>query len=382
MAGRKTFELKENGMTEIARRKFLKGVGVAGLGPTATAVAAPAIAQSMPEVKWRMPASWPKSLDTLYGGAEHISKRVAALTDNKFQIQVFAAGEIVPALQVLDAVQNGTVEAGHTALYYYFGKDDTFVFASAMPFGMNTRMQNAWLLHGGGQDVLNEFFKGYNVHFIPCGNTNCQMGGWFRKPITKMEDLKGLKFRLGGFAGKIMQKVGVVPQQIAGGDIYPALEKGTIDGAEWVGPYDDEKLGFVKVAKFYHYPGWWEPNSTTGFIANTDKFNQLPAPYKEALTSAVLEANNWVSAKYDAVNTAALKRLASQGAVLQPFSPEVMDGCYKAANELYAELNKSNPAFKKVYDSYKGFMDDSYLWHQVADYTMESYMIRYRNQKT
>ena len=368
-------------MTKIARRKFLKGV--AGLGAASAAVAAPAIAQSSPEVKWRMTASWPKSLDTLYGGAEHISRRVAALTDNKFQIQVFAAGEIVPGLQVLDAVQNNTVESGHTALYYYFGKDDAFVFGSALPFGMNTRMQNAWLLHGGGQDLLNEvLLKPYNCHFIPTGNTNCQMGGWFRKPVTKIEDLKGLKFRIGGFAGKIMQRIGVVPQQIAGGDIYPALEKGTIDGAEWVGPYDDEKLGFHKVAKFYHYPGWWEPTSTTGFIANVEKFKSLPPAYREALTSAVLESNNWVSAKYDSVNATALKRLAAQGAVLQPFSQEVMDTCYKAANELYAELNQKNPAFKKLYDSYKAFQDDAYLWHQVADYTMEAYMIRYRNQKT
>jgi TRAP-type mannitol/chloroaromatic compound transport system substrate-binding protein len=369
-------------MAKVARRKFLKGMGVAGLGVASASVAAPAIAQSMPEIKWRMPASWPKSLDTLYGGAEHIAQRVAALTDNKFQIQVFAAGEIVPGLQVLDAVQSGTVECGHTALYYYFGKDDSFVFGSALPFGMNTRMQNAWLLHGGGQDLLNELLKGYNSHFIPAGNTNCQMGGWFRSKITKVDDLKGLKFRLGGFAGKIVQRLGVVPQQIAGGDIYPALEKGTIDAAEWVGPYDDEKLGFVKVAKFYHYPGWWEPTSTTGFIANLDKFNSLPPLYKEALTSAVLESNNWVAGKYDAVNASALKRLAGQGAVLQPFSPEVMDACYKAANELYAEINQTNPMFKKLYDSYTAFQSDAYLWHQVADYTMEAYMIRYRNQKT
>src|SRR5205085_2509514 len=161
---------------------------------------------------------------------------------------------------------------------------------------------------------MNYFGKKFNVHSLVGGNTGAQMGGWFRKEIKTVDDLNGLKYRIGGWAGKTLQKLGVVPQQIAGGDIYPALEKGTIDGAEWVGPYDDEKLGFVKVAKFYHYPGWWEPNSTTGFIANTDKFNQLPAPYKEALTSAVLEANNWVSAKYDAVNTSALKRLASQGA--------------------------------------------------------------------
>jgi len=355
-------------------------MGVAGLGAASASVAAPAIAQSMPEIKWRQTTSWPKSLDTLYGGAEHIAKRVAALTDNKFQIQTFAGGEIVPALQALDAVQNGTVECGHTALYYYFGKDDTFVFGSALPFGMNSRMQNSWLEHGGGVEALNDFLKGYNTYMI-APRPSTRSSGWFRKPITKMDDLKGLKFRLGGFAGKIMQKVGVVPQQIAGGDIYPALEKGTIDGAEWVGPYDDEKLGFYKVAKFYHYPGWWEPCSTNGFIVNIDKWNSLPQVYKDALTSAALEANFWVSTKYDAVNTAALKRLASQGAVLQPFSQEVMDGCYKAAQELYAELNKTNPAFKKVYDSYTAFMADGYLWHQIADYTMDAYMIRYRNQK-
>jgi TRAP-type mannitol/chloroaromatic compound transport system substrate-binding protein len=369
-------------MTTLSRRKFIKTAGAGGAGAAVTALAAPAIAQSMPEVKWRMATSWPKSLDTLYGGAEQIAARVAALTDRKFQIQTFAGGEIVPGLQVLDAVQAGNVECGHTALYYYFGKDDTFVFGTGLPFGPNTRMQNAWLIHGGGTDLLNEFLKSYNTHFIPAGNTNCQMGGWFRKPITKIEDLKGLKFRIGGFAGKIMAKLGVVPQQIAAGDIYPALEKGTIDGAEWVGPYDDEKLGFVKVAKFYHYPGWWESTSTTAFIANIDQFNNLPKLYKEALTTACLEAVQWVATKYDANNAAALKRLATQGATLTPFSPEVMDACYKASNELYAEIHQKNAAFKKIHDSLKAFMDDGYLWHQVADYTMDSYMIRYRNMKT
>jgi TRAP-type mannitol/chloroaromatic compound transport system substrate-binding protein len=369
-------------MAAVSRRKFLRTAAVGGAGVAGATLAAPAIAQSAPEIKWRQTTSWPKSLDTLYGGAEQIAARVAALTDNKFQIQTFAGGEIVPALQALDAVQNGTVECGHTALYYYFGKDDTFVFGSALPFGMNTRMQNAWLIHGGGQDLLNEFLKSYNCHFIPGGNTNCQMGGWFRKPITKVEDLKGLKFRLGGFAGKIVQRLGVVPQQIGGGDIYPALERGTIDGAEWVGPYDDEKLGFVKVAKFYHYPGWWESNSTTAFICNIEKWNALPKQYQEALTSACLETTNWVGTKYDARNAAALKRLAAQGATLQPFSTEVMDACYKAAHELYAEINKTNPAFKKLYDSYTAFMAEGYLWHQVADFTMDSYMIRYRTQKT
>jgi TRAP-type mannitol/chloroaromatic compound transport system substrate-binding protein len=367
-------------MTALTRRKFLKTTGAAGVGAGATALAVPAIAQSAPEIRWRCPASWPKSLDTLYGGADHFARRVAELTDNKFQIQVFAAGEIVPGLQVLDAVQNGTVEMGHTAPYYYFGKDPTFTFGTDLPFGMNSRMRGAWLYHGGGLDLLNEFHKRYNSFFIPAGNTNCQMGGWYRKEIKTPDDLRGLKFRLGGFAGLIMQKVGVVPQQIAGGDIYPALEKGTIDAAEWVGPYDDEKLGFVKVAKYYYYPGWWEIGSTVGNYVNLGKWNELPKSYQTAMEVAGSETTQWMMAKYDFQNPTALKKLVASGAVLRPFPPEVMEVCWKAANELYAELSAKNEAFKKVYDHFTAFRNDQYLWWQVAEYTMDSYMIHFRNK--
>jgi TRAP-type mannitol/chloroaromatic compound transport system substrate-binding protein len=369
-------------MAQLSRRKFIKTAGASGIGVATAAVAAPAIAQSMPEVKWRLTASWPKSLDTLYGNPEHLSKRVAELTDNKFQLQVFAAGEIVPGLQVLDAVQAGTVEAGHTALYYYFGKDVTNTFGTDLPFGMNSRMKNAWYFQGGGQALMDQYLREkYGVTGFVSGSTNCQMGGWFRKEINTLEDLKGLKFRVGGFAGLILQRLGVVPQQIAGGDIYPALEKGTIDAAEWVGPYDDEKLGFVKVAKYYYYPGWWEPGSTPHYIFNVQKWNELPKLYQNVLTSAAQESGMLMTAKYDASNPAALKRLAASGAVLKPFSPEVMEGCWKAATELYTELSAKNEWFKKFYDHFTAFRGDQYLWWQVADYTMDSYMIRFRNQK-
>ncbi len=236
----------------MRRRSLIAGGGVGLVG----AALAPAIAQSQPEIKWRLAASWPKSLDTIYGGAEYLAKRVAEMTDNKFQIRTFAGGEIVPALQVLDAVQNNTVEMGHTASYYYVGKDMTFGLDCTIPFGMNARQMNAWMTHGGGLELLRNFFKDYNVYNIPAGNTGTQMGGWYRKEIKTVDDLKGLKFRIGsGLAGAILTKLGVVPQTIPGGDIYPALEKGTIDAAEWVGPYDDEKLGFYKVAKYYYTPG-------------------------------------------------------------------------------------------------------------------------------
>src|SRR5476649_525981 len=267
----------------MKRRQFLQA---AGGGLAASAVAAPAIAQSSPEVKWRLTASWPKSLDTLYGGCEYFSKRVAEITDNKFQIQTFAAGEIVPGLQVLDAVQNGTVEMGNTALYYYWGKNPAFTFGTAVPFGLNTRQHISWLRWGGGQEMLNDLLKEYNTYSIPTGSTGAQMGGWFRKEIKSIEDFKGLKFRVGGFAGTIIAKVGGSPQQIAAGDIYPALEKGTIDAAEWVGPYDDEKLGFYKVAPHYYYPGWWEGGSMLFSFVNLDKWNGLPKNYQSAITVA------------------------------------------------------------------------------------------------
>src|SRR5467141_738512 len=320
----------------MKRREFLKAGGV---GLAASAVAAPAIAQSMPEVKWRYATSWPKSLDTLYGGCEFFSKRVAEVTDNRFQIQPFAGGELVPGLQVLDAVANGTVEMGNTALYYYWSKNPAFTFGTAVPFGLNTRQHISWLLFGGGQDMLNDLLKEYNCLGIPTGSTGAQMGGWFRKEIKSSEDLKGLKFRVGGFAGTIIAKVGGVPQQIAAGDIYPALEKGTIDAAEWVGPYDDEKLGFYKVAPNYYYPGWWEGGPMLLALVNLDKWNALPKYYQSVLEQAGHMANNWMMAKYDTVNPMALRRLLANGTKLHAFSPPIMDACFKAARELHNEVS-------------------------------------------
>jgi TRAP-type mannitol/chloroaromatic compound transport system substrate-binding protein len=320
-------------------------------------------------------ASWPKSLDTLYGGAELIGKRVAAATGGKFNIKVFAAGEIVGGLQVLDAVQNATVECGHTATYYYFGKDPTFAFSCAIPFGMNARQQNAWMYHGGGLELMREFFKEYNVIQFPAGNTGCQMGGWFRKPINKVADLKGLKMRIGGTGGLPLTKLGVVPQQIAGGDIYPALEKGTVDAAEWVGPYDDEKLGFAKVAKYYYYPGWWEGGPELDLLVNIKAWEALPPEYKAILEAACAEANVWMVSKYDALNPDALKRLLATGVKLQPFSNEIMAACYKAATEVYDEFATKNPKFKKVYDSWKKFRNDQDQWFAVAESRFDNFMI-------
>jgi TRAP-type mannitol/chloroaromatic compound transport system substrate-binding protein len=361
----------------MKRREFLK-VGAAGVA--ASALAAPAVAQSMPEVKWRLTASWPKSLDTLYGACETFAKHVAEATDNKFQVQPFAAGEIVPALQVLDAVQNGTVEIGHSAMYYYIGKDPTWALFCAVPFGLNGRQQNAWFYDGDGTKLMDDFGKKYNVYPLVGGNTGAQMGGWFRKEIKTVDDLKGLKFRIGGWAGKTLQKLGVVPQQIAGGDIYPALEKGTIDAAEWVGPYDDEKLGFYKVAPYYYYPGWWEGGTALHFLINQAKWNELPKNYQAIVIAAAGFANVEVTARYDARNPAALKRLIAAGTQLRAFPQPVMEACLKASNEVNAETAAANADYKKVLDSMQAFRNDEVLWWQVAEYTYDSFMIRTRTR--
>src|SRR6478735_7462492 len=345
-------------MTQVTRRKFIKTAGVGGMGAAAVSIAAPAIAQSAPEIKWRLAASWPKSLDTLYGGCEYFCKRIADITDNRFQIQPFAAGEIVPGLQVLDAVQSGTVEMGNTALYYYWGKDPALTFGTALPFGLNSRQMNSWLRFGGGNELLNDLLKNYNCVGFAAGNTGAQMGGWFRKELKTVDDLKGLKFRVGGFAGTILSRLGVVPQQLAGGDIYPALEKGTIDACEWVGPYDDEKLGFHKVAKNYYYPGWWEGGPELDLFVNIKAWEALPKDYQSILEGACYEANVDMVAKYDALNPAALKRLIANGVKLQPFPNDIMAACYKATTEVYDDMAAKNAKFKKIYEPWKAFRAD------------------------
>jgi TRAP-type mannitol/chloroaromatic compound transport system substrate-binding protein len=356
----------------MQRRSFIQKAAV---GATAgTILGAPAIVHAQPTIRWRLASSFARSLDTLFGISDVVARRVSSLTDGKFTITTHAGGELLPALQVLDAVQNGTIEIGHTAMYYYFGKDPTYAFGTAVPFGLNYRQFNAWWHHGGGDKVYNAFLAKAGVIGFLTGNTGEQTGGWYRKEINTVDDLKGLKFRVGGFAGTVLARLGVVPQQIAAGDIYSALEKGTIDAAEWVGPYDDEKLGFNKVAKFYYAQGWWEVGPALHTIVNQKSWESLPPAYQSALQAACYEGTVDLMARYDAWNIAALKRLLAGGVQLRAFNNDIMNACYKAAQEVYAETNAKNPEFKKVYDSYFGFQRDQIAWAQVIENRMAQFL--------
>ena len=355
------------------RRRFVTSAAFATVAFGA-ALPRPAIAQSPPAVQWRLASSFPKPLATLTGGVDYLCARVAALTDNRFQITPADPGDLAPPLAVLEAVQAGTVEMGFTSAAYHVGKDPAFAFAASLPFGLTSRQQMAWLRQGGGLDLVGELFKANGCLGMPAGNTGAQMGGWYRKEIRTPEDIKGLKIGLAGLGATVVARMGGVPQVVAAGDLAAALEKGTISAAAWTGPYDDEKLGLNKLAKVYHTPGWWAGNETLWAVVNLDKWRDLPATYKAALEAACADTSGWVQAKYDAENPPALRRLVSNGALLRPFPADVLQAAYKASGELISELAGRNKQFARIYDSWKAFRGESYLWLRTADARFETFV--------
>lgn len=350
----------------MQRRSFLKKAGMGAIAGTSV-IGAPAIAQENPEIKWRMVSSFPRSLPALYGTGEKFVKYVKEMSGGKFQIDSFPPGEIVPPLQVMDAVSNGTVQAGHSCGYYYFGKNPAFCFDTAVPFGLTARQMYAWMIEGNGMKLLRELFASVNIVNFMLGNTAAQMGGWYRKEIKTLEDLKGLKMRTSGINGELMSRLGVVPQQLAGSDVYPSLEKGTLDAVEFVGPFDDEKLGFVKVAPHYYYPGFWEAGPQVSLFTNKDAYEALPANYKAIIEAASRSATMDMMAVYDAENPQALRRLIASGAKLHEFSREIQEAAYNEAQKMYKDYCDKNSMFKKIYDDYMGFRDDLAPWFNVVE---------------
>ena len=344
-----------------------------------SALAAPAIVGAQPQLRWRMASSWPKALDTIHGAGDTVSKRVAAATGGKFEISVHGPGEIVPAFGVADAVQSGTVECAHTSSFFFFGKDPTFAMDGALPFGMTSRQQTSWMYEGGGLALLRDFFREYSIVNFPCGNTGTQMAGWFRKEIKTMADIKGLKFRSGGFGGVVWQRLGAVPQSIPGGEIYSALEKGTIDGAEFVGPYDDEKLGFHKIVKNYQYPSFVEPCGQITMYVNAKAWEALPKEYQQVFELACSHAHIEMQSKYDTRNPDALRRLVGSGVLMKPFPREIGTAAWKATNEIFAELSASNAKWKKIFDNFVKYRDDQILWSRFAEGSFENLMLAMRN---
>jgi TRAP-type mannitol/chloroaromatic compound transport system substrate-binding protein len=347
---------------------------ILGAAAAVPVLATPAIAQTQnPEIRWRLQSSFPKNLDILFFGAETISKRVAELTDNRFQIRAFSAGEIAPPLQVLDAVQNGTIECGQTALYYYIGKDPALSFFTSMPFGGNYRQQGAWMKRGGGNEMCAEMLKEFNCIGFLCGDTGTQMGGWFRNEVKSLADMQGLKFRIAGLGGRVFQRIGAVPTLVPASDIYPSLERGTIDAAEFVGPYDDEKLGFHRVAKYYYGPGFWEPCARGHLVIGQKAWDPLPDAYKSAIQVACIETELEMVARYDHQNPLALRRLVAAGAQLRAWPRDVMQASWKATHEMIEEMAAKDARFKRIWESYKPYRDDQFQWARIADNAYDNF---------
>lgn len=353
---------------------------VSPTAPSAAATNAPVtaptvIGQAQPSFDWQMATSWPVSLDTIFGSVQKMAERVATMTGGKFKITPRAAGELAPGTQVLDVVSQGAVPIGHTASYYYIGKSPALAFGTALPFGLTAQQQNAWLYDGGGLKMLQDLYqKKFGVIQFPAGNTGAQMGGWFRKEINSLADLQGLKMRIPGLGGQVMSKLGVTVQVLAGGEIFQALQTGAIDAAEWVGPYDDEKLGFYKVAKYYYYPGWWEPGPTVEIQVNLNEWNKLPPEYQQILQTAAAQTNVEMLSVYDARNQRAMQSLLGQGVELRSYGQEVMHAASKASDELFAEFSGKDADFKTIFAEWTKFRDEVRAWNKINEASFTNFV--------
>ncbi len=369
--------MEEEVKAVAGRRSFLKqaGIGIAaGAGiVSGIGVAAPFV-HAQPTIRWRLASSFPKSLDALFGPSELFARIIGEMSGGKFTVTAHQAGELLPAFGVVDGVQNGTVECCHTAPYYFFGKDETFAIGTAIPFGLNSRQMTAWMLEGNGMKLMREFYKPYNIVNFTMGNTGAQMGGWYRKEVKSVNDLKGLKMRTAGIAGTVMQRLGMVTVSMPPGEIYTSLEKGTIDAVEFVGPYDDLKLGIYKVAPHYYYPGWWEGGAETDLYVNAKAYEALPADYKAMVEAAAALAHVKMVSTYDAKNPVALKQLVAGGAKLHRFSKDIMEAAFKESMALYSELSAKNPRWKKVYEDYSKFRADANMWFRFAEASFDDFM--------
>lgn len=365
----------------MKRRSIVKGISQGAIAATGVAVFAGCQASqnqsvgqqtggssNLPKIEWQMATSWPISLETIFGGAKVLADRVAILTGGKFKITPRAAGEIAPGLEVLDVVSQGAVQSGHTAAYYYIGKSPALAFGTSVPFGLTAQQQNAWLYEGDGLKQLRQIYATkFNVIQFPAGNTGTQMGGWFRKEVSTLNDLKGLKMRIPGLGGQVMSKLGVTAQSLPGGEIFQALQTGAIDAAEWVGPYDDEKLGLNKVAKYYYYPGWWEPGATLELQINLKEWNKLPPEYQAAIETAAYESNMTMLARYDSLNNQALQSLLASGTQVRPYSEEILKAAQQASFALYDEFAAKDADFKAIYEQWKQFRTRIYAWHKLNE---------------
>lgn len=369
----------------MKRRKFVAALGV-GAGALAvgacnqtadscgdstnqgTANNSGAAADKKQIYNWKLVTSWPKNLPGLGEAPERLSQIVKDMSDGRINIRVYGAGEIVPALEVFDAVSSGVSEIGHSGAYYWKGKSPAAQFFTAIPFGLTAQEINGWLHHGGGLELWRELYDDFGLIPMAGGNTGVQMAGWFNKEINSLEDMKGLKMRIPGLGGEVLKKIGGVPVTLPGGELFTALQTGTIDATEWVGPYNDLAFGLYKAAKYYYYPGWHEPGAMLEFIFNKEKFNALPADLQAILTHACRAVNQDMLDVYTAKNNDALVTLVEQHNVqLRKFPDDVLKELRRVSDEVALGVSETSPLTKRIYDSVMKFKNSVLDYHAISE---------------
>lgn len=354
----------------MERRHFLKASALAG----AASLSAPALAQTRASIRWRCASGFTEQLETLYGAAVTICDAVSAATDGRFVIEMVEPVGGATGLGPLDALSAGDVDLLHTAPHYFAERDPAFAFGSGLPFGLNQRLTDAWLTEGGGLDLLNRFLAGFNVVAIPAGNTGAQMGGWFNKEINTLDDLRGVRFRIGGFASEILRGFDVQPVALAPEQIVAAFEADEIDAAEFAGPADDVALGLQQVARYLYYPGWWEGGVSLMSMINRDSFDALEPSDQAVIRHACALANVATMARYDSRNPPVLAELEAAGTIVRPYSYDILEACFVAAEQTYRDIAAGNAPFAEMLESYMEYRRAGYAWFRRSEYAYDTFL--------
>ncbi len=360
----------------MKRKEFLKKGAMAGLAGSLLAsscdnnvadIAAPNII-TQKKFQWKMVTTWPPNFPVVGTGCNNLAEWIYKMSGGRLEIKVYGGNELVPPLQVFEAVSGGSVEMGHGASYYWAGIEPAFQFFTSIPFGMNAQQMNAWLEFGGGQELWEDVYSRFNIKPFYAGNTGVQMGGWFNRKIETMDSWKGLKMRMPGLGGKVIEAAGATPVLSPGNELYTNLERGVIDATEWIGPYHDYLMGFHNIAKYYYYPGWHEPGSVLEVICNKRDYDELPEDLQEIVKTACYRSNQVMLSEFEAKNNLYLKKIREESeAQILPFPKEVMSGMKDIALGIYDDMAASDPLSAKVYASFKSFKDNISQWSQSGE---------------
>lgn len=355
----------------MKRREVLTGAGALALGGCAAEQQECASGETVQQITWKMVTTWPPNFPGLGTGVVRLAKFIDDASNGRLKIKVYGAGELVPPFEVFGTVQRGAAEIGHGAAYYWKGKSEAAVFFTAIPFGMSAQEMNGWLYYGGGLELYRELYAGFGLVPFPAGNTGVQMGGWFNREINSLADLKGLKMRIPGWGGEVLRRAGGTPVGMPADEIFTALQTGTIDATEWIGPFNDVALGLHQAARYYYYPGWQEPGPVLECIVNRQAFDALPKDLQTIVEIACSAINDQMTAEFTARNAQSLEQLKAEGKIeVRRFPDEVLRQLRVLADEVIAELVAGDPMAARIHASFADFKKTVGAWTEISEQAM------------